>query len=279
MGVVRSATGRRIFYDDLGAGPALLLLPGGVGSRRGVYTALIEALTSHLRVITMDHRDSGESEPEADYYTVADLADDAAALLDALGIPRAHVMGHSFSGLVALQLALDRADRVDRLVLVSTFAQGDPSHRAGDPMPPPADWWDDDPVVWVRRALPGVLGPDYRNRVTDAEITALAELERGNRATWSSWLHRTAAGAAVDFSDSLPQVAAPTLVIHGDADPLVPTDRATALADRIPDARLVLLAGVGHLPWLEQLEVATGAIFDFLGDNGDVAQQGGVLDG
>lgn len=83
----------------------------------------------------MDNRDSGESELETDYYSVSDLAGDAIALLDALGITRTHIMGHSFSGLVALQMALDQRDRVDRMVLISTFAEGDQGHRAGEPAP------------------------------------------------------------------------------------------------------------------------------------------------
>ena len=265
MSVIATPTERRIFYDDVGTGPALLLLPGGVGSRRGIYTPLIEALASHHRVIAMDHRDSGESEPEADYYTVADLAGDAVALLDALEIPRIHILSHSFSGLVALQLALDHPDRIDRMVLISTFAQGDQGHRAGDPLPPPDAWWDDDPVEWVRRAIVGGVGPKARNRLTDTEITALAELERGNRATWSSVLHRRAAGAAVDFSDALPCIAAPTLVLHGDVDALVTANWATALAEGIANARLVMLPGVGHIPWVEQPGEATSVVRDFLG--------------
>jgi pimeloyl-ACP methyl ester carboxylesterase len=63
MSVIRTSTGRHIFYDDFGAGPGLLMIPGGVGSRRGIYTPLIEALISPLRVIAMDNRDSGESGP------------------------------------------------------------------------------------------------------------------------------------------------------------------------------------------------------------------------
>lgn len=124
MSVIRTATGRRIFYDDLGVGPAVLMIPGAVGSRRAIHTPLIEALISLHRVIAMDNRDSGESEPEADYYSVSDLAGDAVALLDALGITRTHIVGHSFSGLVALQLALYKRDRVDGMVLISTFARG-----------------------------------------------------------------------------------------------------------------------------------------------------------
>lgn len=268
MSVICTANERRMFYDEIGTGPALLLLPGGVGSRRGIYTPLIDALASHHRVIAMDHRDSGESEPETDYYTVADLANDAVALLDALGITRTHILGHSFSGLVALQAALDHPDRIGRMVLINTFTQGDQGHRAGDPMPPPAGWWDDDPVQWVRRALAGAVGPEARNRLTDTDLMILAEMERGNRATWSSVLHRTAAGAAVDFSDALPHVAVPTLVLHGDADVLVTTDRAMALAEGVPDARLVMLSGVGHFPWVENPDKAISAILEFVGAAG-----------
>lgn len=93
-------------------------------------------------------------------------------------------------------------------------------------------------------------------------------MERGNRATWSSVLRRTAAGGATDFSHLLPQVAAPTLVVHGDADVLVATDRAVTLAEGIPDARLVMLPGIGHLPWLEQPGEAISVILDFLGSTG-----------
>lgn len=271
MSEITTATGRSIFYDDTGDGYPLLMLPGGVGSRRGIYTSLIEALTSHHRVIAMDHRDSGESEPEPDYYTLVDLANDAVALLDALGIARAHTMGHSFSGLVALQLALDHKARVNCMVLMSTFAQGDQGHRAGDPPLPPADWWDNDLVEWMQRALREMAGSNYRNRLTDTEVKALAELERDNRATWSSVLHRMAAGGATDFSDSLPQIAAPTLVIHGDADPLVTSERALTLSEGIQDARLIRLPGVGHVPWLEQPDEVTNAILDFLREKGGTA--------
>lgn len=272
MSVIRTATGRRIFYDDLGAGSALLMIPGGVGFRRGIYTPLIEVLTSLHRVIAMDNRDSGESEPEADYYSVSDLAGDAVALLDALGITRTHIVGHSFSGLVALQVALDQRDRVDRMVLISTFARGDQGHRAGEPAPPPAGWWDDDPVEWAQRAVSGSVGPDCQGRLTDEELTAFAEMERGNRATWSSVLRRTAAGEVADFSRLLPQVAAPTLVVHGDADALVATVRVVTMAEGIPDARPVMLPGVGHLPWFEQPGESTGAILNFLGETDRLVQ-------
>jgi 3-oxoadipate enol-lactonase len=268
MSVIRTSTGRHIFYDDFGAGPALLMIPGGVGSRRGIYTPLIEALISPFRVIAMDNRDSGESGPETDYYSVPDLAGDAIALLDALGVRHTHVLGHSFSVFILLEMALGYPDRIDRMVLISASAVGEQGHRPDESPPPPADWWNDDPVEWVRRALPGAVGPDYQRRLTDETLTAIAEMERGNRATWSSVLRRTAAGGDADFSHLLSEVAAPTLVLHGDQDIVVPPANARLLSSGIPNARLVMLPGVGHLPWLEQPDEVTSTILDFLGSTG-----------
>lgn len=139
-------------------------------------------------------------------------------------------------------------------------------------MPPPAGWWDDDPVEWARHAISGSLGSDHQGRLTDEELSALAEMERGNRATWSSVLRRTAAGGVADFSRLLPQVAVPTSIVHGDADALVATDRAVTLAEGIPDARLVMLPGAGHLPWLEQPGEGIGTILNFLGETGQRIQ-------
>lgn len=97
-------------------------------------------------------------------------------------------------------------------------------------------------------------------------------MERGNRATWSGVLRRTAAGGVADFSRLLPQIAAPTLILHGDTDALVVTNRAVTMAEGIPDARLVMLPGVGHLPWLEQPGEVTGAILNFLEETGQRIQ-------
>jgi pimeloyl-ACP methyl ester carboxylesterase len=159
---IRTATGRRIYYDESGTGPPILLIPGQSGFRRGCLIWLAEALASRFRVVAMDNRDAGESEPETEYYGLGDMAGDAVALLDALGIDRAHILGHSLGASIALQFVLDHPTRVDHLVLVSAFVGGEPEHRAGEPLPPPAEWWIDDPVERMRAWLPNAVGPDYR---------------------------------------------------------------------------------------------------------------------
>lgn len=275
MSHIRTASGRRIFYDESGTGSPVLLIPGLGGYRRGCLIWLAEAVAPHCRVVAMDNRDAGESEPETEYYGLADMAGDAVALLDALGIDRAHVLAHSMGSAIALQLALDHPTRVDRLVLVSPAVDGEPGHRAGEPLPPPDAWWVDDPVERGRRVLPEVVGPDYRARMSEADVAAIAALERGNRTTWAGMMRREAAAAGDDMILSrIAEIRTPALVIHGDADVPVPLEQAQALAAGIPGARLVVLPGVGHRPWVERPEPTTGAILSFLSAAGEPAPAG-----
>jgi 3-oxoadipate enol-lactonase len=264
MSVITAANGRHIHYDDVGSGPSLLLITGLGAPRKGMMASLPLALSQRYRIIAMDNRDAGESEPEPEYYTMADLAGDAAALLDALGVDRAHVLGVSLGGMVTLQLALDHPDQVDHLVLMSTFAHGERGHRAGEPIPPPSDWWTDDPVARWETLAPQVVGPTYREMLTDATLEVLAEPERGNRATWEGVMRQEATQAGHDLRDRLDEVRAPTLIIHGELDPAVRAEHADILAAGVPDSRLVMLPGVGHLVLAEEHDRAAAVMLDFL---------------
>jgi pimeloyl-ACP methyl ester carboxylesterase len=266
MSEARTTFGRRIFYDDIGSGTPILLIPGQSGDRRGCLTWWATALARHLRVVSMDNRDAGESDPEPDYYTLADLAGDAAALLDALGIARAHVLGHSLGGKIALQFALDHPARLDRLVIVSASANGRPRHQPGQPIPPPDEWWTDDPVDRFRRLVPGIVGPDYLARLDEAQLAALAEPERANKATWAGAIRQEASLGRGDLQARLGELRASTLVMLGADDPLLPRERGESLAKDIPGARLLVLPGVGHIPWVERPDEVNRAILDFLAE-------------
>jgi pimeloyl-ACP methyl ester carboxylesterase len=100
--------------------------------------------------------------------------------------------------------------------------------------------------------------------LTDAELAALAEEDRGNRSTWEGTMRQEASQAGHDLRGRLGEVRAPTLVIHGDADPLVRLEHGEVLAAGIPGARLLVLPGVGHLPWVERPNDVARAILDFL---------------
>ncbi len=263
MSELRLAGGRRVFYDSTGEGPALLLLAGR-GDPRRYWDAEVAAFTPRFRVVTIDNRDAGESDPEAAPFTLADLADDAAVLLRALGISRAHVLGHSMGGMIALHLALRQPALLDRLVLVSTTAGGW-SPRALEALRQLPDPWIADPVERSLVAQRQMIAPALLAE-RDADLRALAALARGNRLTLDGYLRQNAAIAAHDLRDHLTRIAAPTLVIHGDLDPLIPIRQGRELAAGIPGARPLFLPDTGHRPQLERPAAFRHAVAEFLGD-------------
>ena len=261
MSHITTAAGRRIYYDDLGAGAPLVVLPGMTAQRRGYVSWLTEALASRFRVISMDNRDTGESDPEAGYYSIRDVAGDIADLLDALDVDRTHVLGHSMGGAFAIRFAIDYPERVDRLVLAGTSGTWTPSHRAGEPLPPPDEYWSDDPVQRMRLVLPILVGSTYRERMTEEDVARIAEIERPNRATWAGTMRQEASIDGYDATSHVSSIRAPALVLYGDEDG---PEHKQALAEALPNGRAFVLPGVGHLPWVECPQDVIPAITEFL---------------
>jgi 3-oxoadipate enol-lactonase len=261
--VSRIATRQRrtIWYDETGVGPAVLLLAGRAWARTS-WRPLVTTLASSFRVITMDNRDAGESDPESAPYTMAELGHDAADFLTALRIRRAHVIGHSMGGMIALHLALCAPALVNRLVLIAATAGGW-SPRALDFYHQPPEHWIAEPVARMRAAYAELSAPGWAEQ-HPAEIAALANLAHGNRLTVDGYMRQQGAIASHDVNARLPEIAAPALIVHGEQDTLIPPKRAQALADGLPNACLRLLAGVAHLPQLEAADVVNAAILDFL---------------
>src|SRR5262249_46609876 len=123
--------GRKVYYETHGdaGGVPLLLLMGMGGSCRGWLPLQVPEFQKTRRAIVCDHRGVGQSDDPGGAFTTADLADDAAGLLAALRIPRADVLGAFMGGMVAQELALRHPERIDRLVLVGTWARPDAKRR------------------------------------------------------------------------------------------------------------------------------------------------------
>jgi pimeloyl-ACP methyl ester carboxylesterase len=239
------------------ADPPILLVMGIGGSMLWWEEGFCRTLAEGGRfVIRYDHRDTGRSvtyEPGHPEYTGADLVADAAGVLDAYGIPAAHVVGVSAGGAFAQLLALDFAIRVLSLVLIST-SPALPGERG---LPPPTDefarfvttaevdWSDAESVIDYLVDYSRVLAGGRR----PFDETAARELARRD-------VERARNFAAAQNHDAIPDegrsreplsaITAPTLVIHGAADPMFPLEHGEALADEIPDARLLTLEEAGH---------------------------------
>lgn len=236
------------------ADPAVLLIQGAAASMLWWEAGLCERIAAQDRfVIRFDNRDTGRSStypPGRPGYAMSDLARDAIGILDALGIERAHVVGQSMAGGVVLMIGVDHADRVASLTFVST--------STGDSGLPP-------PTPELTRGTPA--RPDFSDRVAVVEyIVASAAAEAGGSPYFDVGAMRTLVeqdvARARDIESTLTNhyamsfdgpagggfadLEAPTLVVHGDRDPLLPLAHGEAVRDAIPGADFVVLEGAGH---------------------------------
>jgi 3-oxoadipate enol-lactonase len=238
----------RIAYDVRGAGEPLLLIHGWGYGRWG-WAPVVDPLAEDFTVIAFDNRGIGESDVPDGPYTTAQMAGDAAAVLDAADLPRAHVVGTSLGGMIAQELALLHPERVDRLVLACTTPGGE---RAA-PMPLQTvellqEGASLPPDVALRRFVANALAPDAPDALVDEIVAA----RLANPFDAAGWAAQGAAGAAFDAYDRLGAIESPTLVVHGTADAVVDPRNSELLAALIPDARLEWVDGGGHLFFWEQ---------------------------
>lgn len=245
--------GRKLAYDLVSPPEprGTILLLTGLGSKRLGWARQLPVFGREYRTIALDHRGTGDSDPVDQPYSVRDMADDAAAVLDALGIARTHVVGISLGGGVALQFALAHPERLARLILISTTAGG-PTHAPASQeilallVPQPAL----EVGERARRNYARIMAPGYTERHPE-ELERIVETARYRPQTPQSYVLQLQAALTHDVGQQLGQIQAPTLVIHGDQDPLVVPANGQYLAQHIPHARLILYPNVGHIPIIE----------------------------
>jgi pimeloyl-ACP methyl ester carboxylesterase len=245
--------------------PAILLMGGAAASMDWWDDEFCVRLAAGRRfVVRYDNRDTGRSvsyPPGAPLYTSDDLLADAVGLLDVLGLDSAHVVGISMGGGLAQELALDHPHRVRTLTLIST-SRAVPGGPDAPQLPPPSeevralfadeppapDWTDRKAVIdyivegqrpYFRRGFDEAHLRELAGRIVDRTTDIEASLT-------NHWLLNDDAGDDVSRRPGLGQISAPTLVMHGTADPMFPYGHGEALAREIPGARLLPLEGVGH---------------------------------
>jgi 3-oxoadipate enol-lactonase len=232
------------------ADPEPILLIMGLAGSSQMWWRLLPHLVARHRAITFDNRGTGDSDGVSGPLTMADLVADALAVLDAAGEERAHVIGVSMGGMVAQHLALDHRERVRSLVLGCTTAGGGGAAPSAGGMRLLATAALR-PLLGPRRTFPLVAPALYAERTRRDRPERVAEdLRRRieHAAPASTTYAQLAAVTGHDTRARLPELGGlPTLVLHGAEDALVPAARACELADRIPDARLVLLPSCGHM--------------------------------
>ncbi len=229
----------RIWFRAYGGGPPLVIVHGLLGSARW-WSRVMPTLASRFTVLLVDRISSPRP---------GGLATASAQLerwMAYLEVPRASVMGHSMGGFIVAELAADHPDRVDRLVLVDSVGI-------------PFEWGYGRHAVNLARALP-------QTSLRTLPLSALDTLRVGPL----SLLLGTREVVAADLRPKLPRITAPTLVVWGARDPLVPVTAGQRLAETMPLAIFAALDGAGHVPMWERPDAFTSLVLGFLTAPGSV---------
>ncbi|MFC1921480.1 alpha/beta fold hydrolase [Chloroflexota bacterium] len=258
-----------INYEIHGEGEPLLLIMG-LGGDLTRWFRILPILAKEYMVIIFDNRGAGKSDKPDIAYTMEMMADDAAGLLNNIGIDAAHTFGISLGGMIALNYALRHPGKVLSLILGCTRCGG--THSINDP---------EGASSALNPELIQVLSPEERARammpylwsqefidnnpdVVEQHITSSME----NPIDFTGYSRQMGAAATHDTFDRLPEIKLPTLVIAGDADRLIPVENSPIIASGIPGAELVILKGIGHGFYTEARDETGRIVIDFMKRHG-----------
>ncbi len=252
-------SGLSVAYERVGTGPALVLLHGFTHDSR-VWRPQLESLSDEFTVIAWDAPGAGQSPDPPERFTMSDWADCLGGVLDAAEVPRAHILGLSWGGLLAQEFYRRFSTRVGSLVLADTYAGWKGS--LPEPMPeerlatalrdaslPPSEF--------VPKYLPGMFGESPKEEARDELARVMSDFHAVGFRLMATAL------ADADTRDLLPKIRVATLLIWGDADARSPMSVAHQFRDAIPGARLAIIAGAGHVSNLEEPARFNAEVRDF----------------
>ena len=254
-------SGMQMYYEMHGQGYPLVLIHG-LSATSLIWAFQVPEFSRDYRVVIMDLRGHGQSDKPEMEYSIGLFARDVVALMEHLGIERAHIVGVSMGGMVAQQLALDYPQRVKRLVLADSMSHLDTclrmkvenwgliAKRLGMEMQ-------------ARDAMPWSFSSSYINKHYDETMNIIGQVAE---LPVKPYLQSLDATMVHDVRERLGSIAAPTLVITGDQDILVPRQYADILCQFIPDSRLAVIEGAAHVVSIEQPEAFNSAVLDFLAE-------------
>lgn len=268
-----------IYYEVHGGGEPLLLIMGlGADSRAWLFQ--VPEFSQHYRTIIFDNRGVGRSAKPPGPYTIHEMADDTAGLLDVLGIERTHVLGVSMGGMIAQELVLRHPHRVRGLVLACTYPEPDADierqrrfslAQFGGTVDASGEMRVDftalNPLSFFQHLLPTVFNAEF----IDKELPKLMEIFAGALEygfSMEAILGQMQAVMSHKATDRLHQIKSPTLVLTGDADRLVPPGNSDLLARHIPGATLVKIPGGSHGFNFETPALFNRKVIDFLANVG-----------
>ncbi len=261
MPTVRT-NGIDLFYEVQGEGAPLLLI-AGFACDHAIWSLVVPALAAYRRVIVFDNRGVGQSSGGDCPLSINQMAEDAVALLNAIGVGPVDVAGHSMGGLIAQELAIAHPERARSLLLLSACSQLDERSKAI------IDSWGDlprlvDAVTMTRLILPWMYTSAFFERLGAIEQVITEILNSPFLPGAQGIFHQCRAISDYHYSMGLAELSCPTLVVAGREDILIPLALSEQLARTIRGARLMVLEATGHGMLIESPGAVAKAILDFL---------------
>jgi 3-oxoadipate enol-lactonase len=251
-----------IYYEVHGEGEPLVMITG-VGGNLTRWFRNIPGLSKEYRVIVFDNRGMGRTDMPDIPYSMEMMADDTAGLMDAVGIDKAHLFGHSMGGMIAQCFSLRHRDRLICLMLGSTIPGGSSSAWGDNQLPINESTSNLSPEEQLRLRLTAVFSqrfiesnPDVMEEIIKNQLRYPIDPTTSSR-QWDALM-------AHDAYDRLSEINVPTLVIHGSDDQIFLVKNGHIIASRIPGAELVIMEGVGHNIYTEAPEELNRILIDFM---------------
>ena len=244
--------GREFHYERAGSGEPLLLIQGMSGTHVAWGRPFREVLEESFDVVAFDNRGIGLSGPVEGPFTIVEMAEDTAGLLEELGLESAHVVGISMGGMIAQELALAEPGRLRSLTLGCTYCGGPGSQLM--------------PQENVEKLAAGMMSGDRDKAIRASYEVNLSPAFRADEDAYAAF-HEMAISVPArkatielqvqaifghDTSSRLSEIATPTLIVHGTEDGVLPFPNGEQIASLIPKARFEPLEDVGHMFWWEQ---------------------------
>jgi 3-oxoadipate enol-lactonase len=254
--------GIRLYWEEHGAGDPLLLIMG-LGATLEWWARVTPTLAARHRTILLDNRGVGRSDVPPGPYSIPQMADDAAAAMDAAGVDTAHVFGASMGGMIAQELVLRHPSRVRSLILGCTACGGDQvvpaSREVGAKLAARASMTREE-AMWAM--APHIFDAGTPRQMVAEDIATRLESTVTNEGYFAQLQGIRAWSGS---HDRLGTIAVPTLVIHGESDELVPPENGRIVARAIPGSQLVTIPHASHIFLTDQFQTASTAILNFLG--------------
>lgn len=246
-----AVNGLELYYEIEGDGEPVVLIPG-FAAGRWIWFKQTDDMSRNFRVIIFDPRGVSASDKPEGPQTIALLADDVAHLLETIGISSAHIVGASFGGFVAQEFALRYPLMTRKLVLCCT-SFGGPNHVSPAPetLMALASTKGLNSEERMRANLLMAFTPEYVQTQV-AEVDRVVHLRATNEVPEHIYLSQLQAAVSFNVESRLSEIKAPTLVLSGDADVIVPVQNSRNLASKIPGAELQIIEGGSHTFFIEQ---------------------------